>query len=589
MLKRMFSLMLCLLLVVAVFPVAASAATEEDVSRVRREIVRDYNRALAASGMETLKGYCGLQTSLQLYMMGINEHLITHDGKDQYDTYCNLEYTTGGYKVKTYPASSYSLAGALNALTKNGTRDVYNLLIGFNWTSTEAGSVYGHAIVVYAILDGIMYFAEGFATPMNYTAGGVIACSIEEFLWYYEDWTLFEGIVHFGSKTYVENCTEYASHMFVEANREANLYTEPCNPEIGEVESQVIRTVAKGERLLVTGLFENTVDQFYYRVDDDGTVGYVSANWAEPMHFNFEDVTLSESVAPEALAVGQDFEVSGKVSSLHSIASALHMTVADEAGQVKLSHSLAKQSGQYDLTKDTFNALVDFGSLEQGYYTYELRADCPCYYVQDGQLQARLDDLSLLSAQFRVGDIPEKAQETAAARTVDTKDGWHYENGTWYCYSKGAPRTGWFCCNGVDYYLKEDGSVTTGWAEINGKTRLFTGTGAMRTGWVRTEAGTEYLLSNGVAVSGWWTIDAKRYCFGQDNLLQHDCWITEGENRYYLLSDGAMATGWVDLPDGRFCFSEDGCLVAQSVQEGDQTVVKAYIPTNDSYVTVLQH
>jgi hypothetical protein len=34
------------------------------------------------------------------------------------------------------------------------------MVVGFQKTNTAAGSIYGHALVVHAILDGIVYFVE---------------------------------------------------------------------------------------------------------------------------------------------------------------------------------------------------------------------------------------------------------------------------------------------------------------------------------------------------------------------------------------------------------------------------------------------
>jgi glucan-binding YG repeat protein len=99
------------------------------------------------------------------------------------------------------------------------------------------------------------------------------------------------------------------------------------------------------------------------------------------------------------------------------------------------------------------------------------------------------------------------------------KHSWLYEDGLWRCYRNGVPRTGWYCYDGIDYYLKEDGSVTTGWANINGEDRFFSDTGAMRTGWLRTDAGVYYMLFNGAMTIGERVIDGAIYTFDEAGLL----------------------------------------------------------------------
>jgi hypothetical protein len=57
--------------------------------------------------------------------------------------------------VKAYPASQYTLLDALNTITRNGTLDVYNILVGFQRTNTQLGSIYGHALLIHGIIDGM--------------------------------------------------------------------------------------------------------------------------------------------------------------------------------------------------------------------------------------------------------------------------------------------------------------------------------------------------------------------------------------------------------------------------------------------------
>ena len=514
--KRWFALVLTLAVMLSVMPVRA-VATEDKVEQLCRQITEDYEKALAGSGKASLRGYCGLMASWQLYLMGINKELTVGDGRDQYDMYCDLEKTTGGYLVKAYSAQDYTLEEALNVISGNGTVDVYNLLVGFQQTTTEAGARYGHAMVINAILDGTVYFTEGFPTAFCAQAGGVNTCTIQEFAADYDRRSIFEGIIHFCGQAYIDYCTLYPSHMFVQAEQPMQVYSQPCLPGTGAFASAVLRSTAAGERFQVTGLVENDRGEFFYRIDDGAAVGYIPAANTEVLRFNSDSARITDVQLP-VVEAGKDCTVAGSILSGYSYIKALCLEVQDDLGQTRFSHWLAKKSGNYDIKRDTFDKLADFSRLEEGYYTYTVLGDCQNYYLEDGKLQSRTETVTLLQAGFSVGDLPERTRTPIQSRTV--KNGWIYENDTWYYYEAGTPRTGWFCYQGTDYYLKADGSVTTGWATINGKARFFSETGAMRTGWIETEQGTQYLMSNGVAAQGWRTIEGVQYFFDENGLLQ---------------------------------------------------------------------
>ena len=152
MLKRVLALTLSFLLIVAMLPLGTSAATTEDQT-IRTQIKNVYRKVQRMVGWN-LSGLCGLMTDYQLYYLGVDTTLKISDGNGQYDEYRNLDMTYNGYKVTRYPAENYTLEEALYTMTEGGTRNVYNVLVGFQWTNTSAGARYGHACVIHAILDG---------------------------------------------------------------------------------------------------------------------------------------------------------------------------------------------------------------------------------------------------------------------------------------------------------------------------------------------------------------------------------------------------------------------------------------------------
>ncbi|MBR2423357.1 MAG: hypothetical protein IKK41_05590 [Oscillospiraceae bacterium] len=547
MFKRIMALVLCLLMLAAVLPVGVSAE-ETEAGQLRRNITSHYYRTLSIYGGESLKGLCGGLASYQLYFLGVNSYPVMADGKNQYDLYAEKSYTDTGYQIRSYSAQDYTLEEALNAITHGGTWNAYNILIGFQTTDTEAGSQFGHAVVIYGIIDGMVYFTESYSTTYVGAAGNPGVCTISQFAELYDCWAQFEGAILFGRRDYLDNCCRHDANMYVQVQREDPLYTQPCVPDTDEVESHIIRTARKGEFLYVTAMYENSLGRYYYQVQDGDTICYLDAQRAEPVRFNTEDVVFSDAELPQVLTPGKDFTVKGKVSSQNSAIGAVTMNVTDSTGEVIMTHSRAKISGTFDLAKDTFNKVLDFGILEEGLYTYTLTADVLSDYLLEGAVETNLQQVTLCSVQFAVGEgieIPQ--QEEAAPRAA--QDGWVMTEGVWRYYEQGEPRTGWFCYAGVDYYLQEDGSAAVGWVQINGKDRYFTANGAMCTGWLHTQEGSWYLLKNGQKAIGWRTVEEQQYCFDENGLM--------------------LCGGWTELEEGIFCFQEEGTLLAQATVDGE--------------------
>ena len=157
--RRWIALILLLSMFCSVLPIQTKAAESKE-ERIKTLISTTYSRALRRLGASSFLGYCGRAVNNQLYYLGIDTKVIGCDGKDEFEKYREMEITSGGYPCRAYPASKYTLESALNEISANGTRDVYNILVGFETTTSEAGQKFGHTLLIYAILDGIVYFAE---------------------------------------------------------------------------------------------------------------------------------------------------------------------------------------------------------------------------------------------------------------------------------------------------------------------------------------------------------------------------------------------------------------------------------------------
>lgn len=539
MFKRICALLLCILLLAAL-PFQVFAATteeeEEEEQRICDQIAAFYKRIVRSTGLYSLEGWCGLMAGWELYLLGVTSKPLTFNGNDQFDNYRYMKETDNGYHITAYPVSQYTMEEAVNTATRCGTMDVYNILAGFQKTRSVAGQKYGHVTIVHAILNGTVYYTEGFDTRYGLKPSEAHICTIEEWTDYYNTWATFEGLVDFGTKSYVDFCTYYPANFFATAVLGAVLYNEP-----GSQEMMAVREVMPGERLWVIGLYENKEGKFYYQVDDGDRICYVAAEQASPFQFDFSDVTIRNAVAPEALALKEDFTVAGDLYSTNNRLRNISIQVLDAEENPVLQYDFDKDSCFFDLSRNDVNKKVDLSKLAEGAYTYRVTASVINHYVADGQVVEERRDIQLVNSDFTVGDPEPREPRTVEVISAEPLKGWQYQDQKWYFYTDGTPRTGWVRYNGLDYYLLEDGSAATGWQEINGKERYFTVTGAMRTGWLDTHDGKMYMLRNGVAATGWRTVEDKLYCFDEDGILLTDC-TAEKDNVVYTIDADGVAS-----------------------------------------------
>lgn len=205
-LKRLVSFLLSavLLLPVLTMNVSASAAPAEPYSLTAEELSERvgeiYDEARALAGRRNFRGKCSTLVNCSTLALGIQNVRFDGDGRDEYDLYDDVLRTDCGYDVIRYDASRYDLAAALNAITENGTRDAYNIIVGFEGGRTASSSAYGHTCFVHGILDGMVYYCESYDLYLGevyYPEGELIVCSIAEFANYYNIWATLEGVIHF--------------------------------------------------------------------------------------------------------------------------------------------------------------------------------------------------------------------------------------------------------------------------------------------------------------------------------------------------------------------------------------------------------
>lgn len=439
----------------------------------------------------SFQGWCGLMTSHQLYNLGINQKLIVNDGNGQFDYYSAREMTTGGYYINSYSANEYTLEEALNTLTDYGNKDVFNVLVGFQWTHTEAGGIYGHAVVINGIIDGIVYFVESYDCTFG-SQGALLTCTIKEFAKYYKPWTIFEGIIHFGDGEFSNVCPTVSTDLMLQVRYPTVLRSQPAM--LGKKGAEHIRDVAAGEQLRAIALCRDTRGDYYKVVTNDG-YGFVSVNAVSLLRAGDGEMVLTGLRLPDKVAPGQKFTVGGTVTATHGRVASLEISIFTREGLPvrKEAIEVDDRSGQLEPLSDRLWTEL----LEPGEYVLEVYAYSVAPVASNTWGQSRYQRVRLHSQYLVVGTggavLPPMEQPKADTRLA-LPDGWH-------------------SYRGVDYYVR-DGAYLTGWQELEGRTCYFSATGALCRGWLTLGGRTRYLTEDGSPAVGQLEIDGQIWMFG---------------------------------------------------------------------------
>ena len=518
MIKRILALCLCAVLLMTALPMKTQAATEEEIEQICNRITSFYFRTLSAMGLTWLEGWCGAMAGWELYFLGVADSAITQNGNEMYDIFADGKNVAEGIRPAYYPDTEYSLGEALNTITACGTKDAYNLMVCFHRTNTYEGRKYGHVMVIHAILDGVVYFTEGFVTPYGKDPAKAMICTIEEFTAYYNSWADFEGIVHFEAENTFSDYLFYPCDLYITTAPGAVLWVNT------EQEAKVYRTVQNAERLHATGLYEVAEGRHLYRIEENGQIYYTEGTGTNPVWISAPAPRCADLGAEAPQKAGQAIALSGTVYADRLRVYNVTVEITDEAGTQKVFAQQKKDSNMLDLSNKTLKNQLSTKDWASGIYTCQVSCDVVNYYCQDGLVCADIQQIPLMSKQIAIGEAvleetpaAELSEETVTPRQLT--EGWNLTEGAWYYVENGTYRTGWICENGVDYYLLPDGNAAVGWQEINGKMRYFTETGAMRIGWIKLPEGVYYAKSNGeLAIGGRW-IDGLRYTFDETGRL----------------------------------------------------------------------
>ena len=586
--KRLIAIGLLLALLFPALPARVNAASSKE-QRIKDQIVTVYTRSLRRMGKSTFLGFCGQAVNNQLYYLGIDTKVRGCNGKDEYDQYKKLGTTTGGYPCRAYPASKYTLESALNAISENGTRDVYNILVGFQSTTSEAGQKFGHAVVIHAILDGIVYFAECCSVMMDgryWPERSAIYCSIEAFSKHYASWTTLDGLIWFGNKGYSERCTSYDASLDAMALTTQPLFSEIPGSEDYE-EPEQLATVYAGQILSVTGILKTPEGECWYETELDGAFGYVQAAAMKTMQQKIGDISVGwDNVhMPSYLRKGSWFVLGGEIHAGSGRLRKLVVTVHEKSAAAT-AEPIYKAEVLLDaksvLLSQVTDGVILWRKLPVGDYRLTIRATTEGYTAENGAIRRAFQEKELWCSEFRVvsgntwlpeisfdacgGDTPLERTVTVRGGTLDTlpqaqRKGYTFLG--WYTAPEGGERVTEkteITLNSIFYAQWEAGDPEyTGWVQTDGKWTYYR-QGSPVYGWFRYN-GLRFWQDNlGKVPDGWRRIYGKWYHFSGAGSVNTG-WVETERGISYLLFDGQPAVGSITIEGETWRFDASGILV----------------------------
>lgn len=202
---------------------------------------------------------------------------------------------------------------------------------------------------------------------------------------------------------YISGCESYPSYATLEVTKQTPMHSLPCS-DLTDSSSERICTWPVGKRLTATGLYRNTVGNYWYGVTDpdSGKEGYVFAGEVRVKELLW-DATITGADYPEELSLGSRFWIKGTVSTRYTGLQTVTGSILKN-GTVRYTCSVNTTSA-FSLLNSKIDEALCFNELEAGGYNYLVSAKCRNYYATDGTTLASPETktITVHSNYFSVG------------------------------------------------------------------------------------------------------------------------------------------------------------------------------------------
>ena len=206
-----------------------------------------------------------------------------------------------------------------------------------------------------------------------------------------------------GGDPTVGDCTYYPAYFNGSTTSSLNMRTGPGTSH------SIISTLNPGTAIVITGVYKNTSGVYWYQINYGGSTGYVDSGYVTANDFLYDDVTVLSPNMGSNLTPGSPYPITGEIiSEKNNIYTAYAKVYSGENTQSTpiLSASDDCNAKSYVLLNSDVDYGLAFGSLSEGYYTYEISADVRNYYVSGGSLQYQSKNIVLWTSPFTVGNPP---------------------------------------------------------------------------------------------------------------------------------------------------------------------------------------
>jgi len=564
--RRLLAAVLSLLLILSAAGLPAEAAGNKE-EQIKSQIITVYHSALRRAGKASFIGFCASAVNNQLYYLGIETGYRGCNAKDLFNRYQKGGVTSGGYPVRPYAGSSYTLESALNTISDNGSRDVYNILVGFQQaTSSDAGYRYGHAVLIYAIINGVVYFTECCPVMFNgsYCPEGLpISCSIQDFCDHYNSFTVLDGVVWFGNNSYVEQCSGQSVSMDGMILNDTQLLADISGTEAYEAPGTVVKVPA-GSIVQISRVFETPEGALWYELQWEDSFGYVEETAVKILRTEEIQITVgAEQVhMPSYLRKGRWLHLGGQIhagdSTFGKVQIRIHYRDDEEDAQPVYAAEMQVDGKIVVLSQVAANG-IHWYKLPQGDFRMTILAEIRSDVWNGSGFETVTQERELWRSEFQVvtsnKKIPEVTFDACGGDSVLERTA--VQKGETLvqlpeAYREGYTFLGWFT-------EMEGGQQVTEETRINGNVTYYAhwSVGSESyTGWLKVEEDWVY-YRNGVPARGWFYYNGKRFWQEADGTKPKEWKFIDGK-WYYFTQSGAAYTGWLETEYGRFYLKSDG-------------------------------
>lgn len=195
-----------------------------------------------------------------------------------------------------------------------------------------------------------------------------------------------KSVTYRATPKYISQCVYYPSYGTIEIIRDnANIMDRPCSTAT-DPDSTLIESGGLDAKYIVTGLYENTAGNYWYRlITKSGKNGYIYSGNCQFISGLFLDVEFKESNIPTELMQGVAYNLGGTVSSPYSQMSNVSFWVYDSAGEKRTGNAVDVSGSSYKLSEPAIDYNVVFNNLPAGNYECVVTATVTAYFYNNAK------------------------------------------------------------------------------------------------------------------------------------------------------------------------------------------------------------